>query len=383
LDRRTKPAIACGIIHSPHRQPCLPHGQPALRIEEFSRMAAIDAFNAMVEELKADDPIFLPSAFWQDLGAKNVHMLDIEGLANFKRTVSQNYFSWFIDNPLHPLFRHAFNGWCRHPNLLPFVSRLRDTNHLRLTTSNDRIGLTRLQQNMYRLYVSFVWTIMIAHDPHRLQDKVAEPKVGNPFRVTVGDRLLSQDLANSIIECNLIASLPKTSASPRIAEVGAGYGRVAHTYLSALPGQYFIFDIPPALGVAQWYLEQTLGPDRVFRFRHFDRIEDVKDEMEKASAVLLTPNQVRKFPDFYFDIMLTISTLPEMRQDQVDLYLSEFQRLSRGHIFIKQWKSWKNPTDGTDLTADSYRLGSNWRLVLDQTDAVIPLFFNRAWSRLD
>ena len=346
-------------------------------------MAAIDAFKAMVDELKADDPIFLPSAFWQDLGSKNARMLEIEGLANFKRTVSQNYFNWFINSPLHPLFRHALKCWCRHPNLLPFFSRLKDTEHLRLTTSDDRIALTRLQRHVYRLYVSFVWTIMIADDRHRLRDKVAEPEAGNPFRVTVGDRLLSQDIANTIIECNLIADLPNASASPRIAELGAGYGRVAHAYLSALSGQYFIFDIPPALGIAQWYLEQTLGPARVFRFRHFDRIEDVKDEMAKASAVLLTPNQLRKFPDSFFDVMLTISTLPEMRQDQVDLYLSEFQRLSRGHIVIKQWKSWKNPTDGTDLTADSYRLGSNWHLALDRTDPVIPFFFNRAWSRLD
>lgn len=346
-------------------------------------MAAIDAFNAMIEELKIDDPIFLPSAFWQDLNAKNAHMLEIEGFANFKRTVSQNYFNWLINNPLHPLFRHAFKFWCRHPNLMPFISRLKETEHLRLTTSDNRLALTKRQQHVYRLYVSLVWTIMISHDTHYLRDKVTEPEVGNPFRVTVGDRLLSQDLANSIIECNLIAALPKASAKPRIAEVGAGYGRVAHTYLNTLPGQYFIFDIPPALGLAQWYLEQTLGPNRVFRFRHFDRIEEVNDEMANASVVLLTPNQLRKFPQSYFDVMLTISTLPEMRQDQVEFYLAEFQRLSRGHIFIKQWKSWKNPIDGTDLTADSYRLNSNWRLALDRTDAVIPFFFNRVWSRLD
>ncbi len=206
-------------------------------------MAEIDAFNAMVDELKADDPIFLPSAFWQDLSSKNARMLEIEGLANFKRTVSQNYFNWFIDGPAHPLFRHAFIRWCRHPNLLPFVSRLQDTEYLRLTTSDERIGLSRLQRLMYRLYVSFVWTIMVAHDRHHLHDKIAEPEIGNPFRVMVGDRVLSQDLANSIIECNLIADLPKASSSPRIAELGAGYGRLAHTTLTMLPGQYFIFDI--------------------------------------------------------------------------------------------------------------------------------------------
>jgi putative sugar O-methyltransferase len=168
---------------------------------------------------------------------------------------------------------------------------------------------------------------------------------------------------------------------PRIAEIGAGYGRVAHAYLTTLPGQYFIFDIPPALGVAQWYLEQTLGSDRVFRFRHFDKLDEVRDHIERAKAVLLTPNQMRKFPHGYFDVTLTISTLPEMRQDQVDFYLAEMQRLARGHIFIKQFMSWRNPSDGTALTADSYRLAPEWRLALDRPDPVVPFFFNRIWTK--
>jgi hypothetical protein len=53
-----------------------------------SEVAAID----MAAELEADDPVFLPSAFWCDLNDKNRRMLEEEGLANFKRTVSQNYF---------------------------------------------------------------------------------------------------------------------------------------------------------------------------------------------------------------------------------------------------------------------------------------------------
>lgn len=133
--------------------------------------------------------------------------------------------------------------------------------------------------------------------------------------------------------------------------------------------------------MAQWYLEQTLGRDRVFRFRHFDRIEDVQGEIDQASVALFTANQIRKFPDHYFDVMLSISTMPEMRQDQVDLYLAEFQRLSRGHIFLKQFKAWKNPSDGTDLNTDSYRFNSDWHLILDRTDPVIPCFFNRVWRK--
>ncbi len=344
-------------------------------------MALAAIFKTMIEELEGDDPIFLPSAFWRDLNQRNLKMLEAEGLRNFKRTVSPNYFNWVISSISHPLFAHALREWLRRPNLLPLLTRLTETEHLRFTTSDEPVRLSRLHRQIYRLYVSFVWTIMTRHDHHRFRFKVAEPQTGNPFPVKYGRNLLSQDLANSIIECNLIADHLDCIVKPRVAELGAGYGRLAHVCANVLPGQYFIFDIPPALGIAQWYLEQTLGRQRVYRFRHFDRFEDVEREMSSASVVLLTPNQLRKIPDGYFDMVLTISTLPEMQEKQVRLYLEEFQRLSRGHIMIKQFKAWKNPADGTDLTAESYRLAPSWRITLDRSDPVIPTFFNRVWSR--
>ncbi len=344
-------------------------------------MTSLDTIDEMLAELKAADPIFLPSGLWQDLNSKNNRMLQAEGLANFKRTVAQNYFNWFIADTKHPLFEHAFKQWRNQPNLLPLLTRLPETDRLRFTTNERPAVIAWKQRQLYKFYVCFIWTIMVKHDRHNLRHRVEEPEIGNPFRVKYGRRLLSQDLATSIIECNVLADLPRLP-KPRVAEVGAGYGRLAYTYVNTLPGQYFIFDIPPALAVAQWYLEQTLGTQRVFRFRHFDRLEEVSKEMDQASVVLLTPNQIPKFPDQYFDICLTISTLPELTQDQIDFYLSEFQRLSRGHIFIKQYKSWKNPVDGTDLTADSYRLHPDWHVALERTDPVIPSFFNRVWSKL-
>jgi len=343
----------------------------------------LDAVEAMIGEINRSDSVFFPSSYWDDLNKQNLDMLEAGGLANFKRTLSQNYFNWLVTSPRHPLFRHAFKEWCHHPDALPLTTNLAEADGLRITTGTGQraLALSALRLNFYRLYVCFVWGIMCRHDHHRFRDLLQEPSVGNPLRVMRGQRLLSQDLASSILECNILANITAGISRPRIAEVGAGYGRLAYAYVQSQPGQYFVFDIPPALGVAQWYLEQTLGVDRVFQFRHFDRLTDVDSEIRAASVVMLTPNQMQQFPDGYFDVALSISTLPEMRQDQVDLYLKEFQRLSRGHIFLKQWKAWRNPTDGTDLTAESYRLAPQWRVTLDRTDPVVPTFFNRVWTR--
>jgi putative sugar O-methyltransferase len=350
--------------------------------DSYAHSSSFAALTAkMMEEIKSSDPIFWPSAFWEDLIQKNINMIESEGIENFKRTVSQNYFNWFIADKDHELFRHAQVVGRRRLDWMSRLTTLVDTDRLRLTTDPDRQVVSYEQRNTYRLYVTHLWSAMAKLDRHNLRQRLREPTIGNPFRVKLGTKLLSQDLATSILECNVIADLTIGCSEPRIAELGAGYGRVAWTYASSLPGQYFIFDLPPALAIAQWYLQQTLGAERVFAFRPFDDLASVQFEMDRAKVILLTPNQMSKFPDGYFNLALTISTLPEMREDQAQFYLKEFQRLASDAIFLKQWKHWTNPNDGTNLNLDSYVLAPEWSIALDRTDPLLPLFFNRAWKR--
>ena len=80
-------------------------------------------------------------------------------------------------------------------------------------------------------------------------------------------------------------------------------------------------------------------------------------------------------------MVVSISTLPEMRPEQVALYLEQFRRLADHAIFLKQWRSWTNPSDGTSMSLDDYRLGGDWQVVHDEVDPVNPAFFNRIWHR--
>jgi putative sugar O-methyltransferase len=339
------------------------------------------ATNAMMDELETD-PIFLPSNFWRDLNAKNVRMLELEGLSNFKRTLSQNYYNWLITSGRHPQFKHVLKDWIRNPTLNILQSRIDAPENIRVSNTDNRLVLKPRELLTYRLFVTALWAMMKRADRAGLHKRVGEPLTGNPIRIWQGSTLISQDLASSIMECNIVIdALKGASKTPRVAEIGAGYGRLAHVYAATQPGQYFIFDIPPALHVSQWYAQQVLGETKVFKFRHFDRLEDVADEMAAASVVFLTANQIKKFPDRYFDMVLSISTLPEMRDDQARLYIELMQKLARHAIFLKQWSAWENTLDQTQMDINSYKFGSDWGVTLDQTDAVEPRFFNRVWRR--
>jgi putative sugar O-methyltransferase len=350
-----------------------------------SRSGSVDPLDAataeMMDELETA-PAFLPSAFWRDINTKNVAMIRAEGVENFKRTVSQNYYNWLVVGRRDPQFMQVLKDWLLRPSLRPLLTRMEHDVSLRLTNSDEPIVVDKRQALIYRLFVGLLWERMRRADTERLADKVSEPEVGNPIRVWQSGRLITQDLANSIIECNVVAGLIRgCNDKPRVAEIGAGSGRLAHVFAATMKGTYYIFDIPPALYVSQWYLTRALPEKRMFTFRRFSDFSSVREEMESADVVFLTANQITHFPPGYFDVILSISTLPEMRLDQVSMYLDLFQRLSRGHIFLKQWKSWRNDLDGTDIRVDDYFLSADWQLGLDQTDPINPSFFNRVWRR--
>jgi putative sugar O-methyltransferase len=108
---------------------------------------------------------------------------------------------------------------------------------------------------------------------------LAEPAFGNPPAIRDGERLISQDLANSVLEYRSYADVARGC----VCELGGGYGRNAFVTASLAPvDRYIMADISPAIGIAQQYLT-TVFPDRKhFLFRPFADFESVREEFEAA-----------------------------------------------------------------------------------------------------
>lgn len=334
----------------------------------------------MLAEL-ATAPEFLPSAFWADIAQKNKTMLDEDGISRFKRTLSNNYFNWPVTVPYHPYFVWSLLTWLWRPRMSVFSAEVEDKITMRLANVGSPLVLSCLQRQIYKTYVCFVWNRMLSFDRLRLSERIEEPLVGCPVLIKVDGRLISQDLANSIVEANLILPVVTGLPRPRFAEIGAGYGRLAHVVSAVSSSTYCIFDIPPALQVSEWYLRQALPGKRVFAFRSFHRFSDIEHELQAADVAFFTSNQLAKFPDRWFDVTSTISTLPEMTERQANLFLSLMQVKTERGIFLKQWKSWGNRKDGFRLQRNDYVLNDDWRLYVDRTDPLVPAFFNRLWKR--
>ena len=335
----------------------------------------------MIEEVGSASPSYRPSNFWDNLNRVNLEMLGAHGLGNFKRTVAQNYFNWMVIEARDNQFRNLALDWIRRPSIQPFLNSIEPPDLLRTTIGLERqIGWREVF--VYKIFVGLLWEFTRREDRTGLSERLEEPELGNPIVIRRKGRLISQDLANSIREFGAICEARPELRRSRttIAELGAGYGRLAFVALSEPQCRYFVFDIPPALHVAQWYLSQIFGKERIFKFRRFRRYDDIRDELQASRIAFFTPNQIELFPDREFEVFVTISTLSEMRSDQTRNYLEQIERTVREVVYLKQWANWENVEDGRSFSRTDIAFRELSR-VMDRNDAVQDLFLEQVWKR--
>ena len=354
------------------------HPTPTMNALHDRQDCAIDALELypdlreMYEELPKFRDEILPSKYWEKLNRKNLQQLGIDRYDNFKRTVARNYFTWVV-NPLNAQVRFLMREAGITESVRTFWRALR--------TPSD--GLWNKRHTFYySLLTQLLWTYVEKYDQERLLARLVEPSAGNPPGVFRNDRLISQDLANSVLEYKAILHPEVDRREVRtILELGPGYGRTAYVFLALQPGcRYILVDIPPALYIAQRYLTSVFPDRRVFAFRPFDNYENVREEMEDCSIIFLTPNQLEMIPDKSIDLFINISSLHEMRMDQIRFYFREIERLTRKYFYFKQWKETQVPLENETIREADYPIGSSWTLINRQQCAVQHKFFEALYE---
>lgn len=329
----------------------------------------------MFDEFEKFRPEILPSKYWVELNKKNLQQLAESRYDNFKRTLARNYFTWIV-SPLNPQNRFLM----KEAGLLRSFSIL-----LRgLFSPRDDQFKTR-HIIYYSVLTNLLWDFVEKRDTENLLGRLIEPSDGNPFEVIRDGRLISQDLANSVLEYKAILHPELDRREVRtILELGPGYGRTAYVFLALQPGcRYILVDIPPALYVAQRYLTSVFPDRRVFPFRPIDNFAQVQGEFEDSSIVFMTPNQLDLLPDRSIDLFLNISSLHEMRMDQIHFYFNEIERLTRRYFYFKQWIETTVPFENETIRETDYPVRDNWRLINRQTCEVQHKFFEALYEMPD
>ncbi len=340
-------------------------------VTENGVQTGIAKLQAMLEEIRQAPEIVQPSRFWEYLTELNLRQLADDGFAEFKRTINRNYFQFQLADPRSRQYRAVARAWLRQPRAAVFGARLAE----RLTFPG---GIGRIVGNRTTaLYMALLWEYVHRRDRRGVLEQLEEPLLGHPVYIDYRGRRVSEDLCNSVLELTAITdAVPADEPIRSVIELGAGYGRVAWAFLSVLPGvRYVLVDIPPALAIAEQYLSMLFADRPLFGFRHFDNYADVAEELQAAQIVFLTPNQLDLLPPQQADLFVNISSLHEMRPEQIKHYFAAIETHCTGHFYTKQWQRSVNEHDGMVVSHDDYPLPTGWQVVFDRQHPVQVEFF--------
>jgi putative sugar O-methyltransferase len=303
-------------------------------------------------------PFGEPSRFWQQLATEHARDLERYGADAIKRHQALRYFTWGWrwrslreSRQMRYLLAHSAPSSLARALVTP--ASLADADW-------TGVSWSRRDRWLYTFATRLLWEHARRHDTFRVLDH-PEPELGRPLPVNWRGRLISQDLANAALEATAVGRALDGTQPSSIVEVGAGYGRTAYALLNSFPdATYTIVDIEPALSIARWYLEQLFPRERL-RF--------------------LAPDETNDLADGSIDLVVSISSLHEMRLDQVERYLELFDRIAQGGtVYLKQWSRWANPADGITVDFAEYPIPPAWTRLFNAAAPVQTNFRQAAWK---
>lgn len=317
----------------------------------------------------------LPSKYWVELNQKNCEQLEKSGYENFKQTLALNYFTWLGES----------DSVYTSPQMLYLRKHLPPAsfagNVLKAFFGPKHDKFSRKQSFDYNLRTRMLWEYAQRAGCGPLLEKLEEPADGNPPRLYLERKLISQDLANSVLEYQSILKGIDDLRIGSVMELGAGYGRNAYVFLKLIPNlKYIVVDIPPALYVSQRYLCGLFPEKKAFRYRPFADYASVREEFESADMVFLLPGQLDSLPGKIADLFVNVSSLHEMRPDQIDYYFGCVDRLIRRFFYLKAWKVSKIPYEEITVLEEDYPVRKNWKRIYREECPVQTEFFQAMFA---
>lgn len=336
----------------------------------------------MYEDHSSAPEIYHASKFWEMLNQLNIKWLKTEGLDNFKRTVNNNYFNWMVQTHsdyFRNMARLFLRKAIRHPSkfLSLFSTNVGEMHHRTYVSASTQT--TYFQRKIYALYLLFLYEYVKDNDEFGLFDKLEEPLPGNPIVIEKEGKRISQDISNSYMEYSYIRhALGKSFTEIKtVAEIGGGYGRLSYLFhlLHHVDGiKIILIDLPPALLVAQWYLQEVFPEVKAMTYRDFSTFSEIERDFEESSFCFLLPHQLELLPEGKIDLLINVSSLQEMSREQINHYYELINEKAR-YFYTKQWILWENPEDKISVPAVIYPTRPNWVLLNARLNPVHTQFF--------
>ena len=314
-----------------------------------------------LSSMKAQKPIYQPTAFWAAASERIAHDLIQAGIAEFRRNPTVT--SYFVPKYSGPasglnhaqaeLLTHALHE--QHPQA---TKAHQAWHHF---VSGQQAALAD-----YRVLLSGDRPQQLPHLQH-----FSESEFGHPIEQFVwnGQRYSRSSLNYLLGLCFLKAHLgddvPRT-----VLEIGGGFGTLGEIWAqSDIPGwKYIDIDIPPTQFVADQYLKAVLGERQVTGFNDIPSQQNIAISDLKNASVLCSW-QIEQLQG-EVDLFVNFISFQEMEPDVVANYLNQVDRLKSRWVLLRNMREGKQiQKDGhvgvkTPIRSDDYvQMLPNYQLV--------------------
>ena len=187
--------------------------------------------------------------------------------------------------------------------------------------ANNRLAAWNPYEKSMRHYKLLLFNVARNKSPafFRFYCKLKNTQIGNPVIVKVNSCTIDVDYLSSTEEFLFLSKHSDIKAIRNIVEIGAGFGRTCHAFLTFLETveSYTIIDLPELLMLSKMFLKQAVP-------EHYHKIRFIENIDEQSIINLST------------DLVINIDSFQEMHVEVIDLYMKNV-------ISSSKWFYSKNP----------------------------------------
>lgn len=288
--------------------------------------------NRALEGMQTQSELYRPTSFWDEASLRIVAELCTHGIERFRSL--PNALGFFV-----PTYGIPGSGFSEEQNKVLLDGLRREFPQAK----KPHLALEQFLSGHMSALADYR-VLLAADDSTRLPylHIFSESKVGEPVEHFEFDgRRFSRSSLNYLLGLALLKKHLGGDVPRTVLEVGGGFGTLGEVLNSAgIDGLHYIdVDIPPTSFVAQHYLCEALGKDKVSSYAQTAGKENIEIETLSQAAVLCSW-QIEKLQG-QVDLFVNFISFQEMEPHIVKNYLSHVVRLGARWILLRNMREGK------------------------------------------
>ena len=285
--------------------------------------------NAMLEDMKLQEPLYQPTSFWEEASKDIIADLTKNGFDNFRSLKSA--LDFFVPT-------YGVPGNTMTHEEVETIEQALLTN----TECGSKKHMSFMQMLSGESWALSDYRVYMAGDvKDRSPDisALSESKVGNPAEHFCFDnRWLSRSFLNYLHGICFLKKNIDCSSLSTVLEIGGGFGTLGEIFQQAGDYTYIDVDIPPTAAVASYYLSEVSSENFIdyTTTRNIDHIP----VPPVGTKMVICPWQLPKL-EGNVDLFVNYISFQEMEPAVVKHYLQQVDRLETRYILLRNLREGK------------------------------------------